>query len=91
MFPPDLNLLTATASSLQEGLTNNAFTSVDLIKAYLSQIAKHNHQGLKLHAVICTCPEQILLRTAAALDEERRNGNARGPLHGIPILLKVRN
>ncbi|KAK5992138.1 putative amidase [Cladobotryum mycophilum] len=54
-------------------------------KAYLSQIKRHNDY---LRAVINTAPESLLLERAHMLDEERKQGNIRGPLHGIPILIK---
>ena len=55
-------------------------------KAYLARIDEVNLQGPKLRAVLETNPSAI--QQALALDDERRTSGARGPLHGIPILLK---
>ncbi|KAM6480980.1 amidase family protein [Trichoderma sp. SZMC 28011] len=81
----DINVLTVTASELEAKLNDNSITSRQLVKLYLSQIAKYNGY---LKAVIAVAPEELLDRTAAGLDAERAAGNVRGPLHGIPILLK---
>lgn len=82
----DINLLTATASELQAKLTDNSITSRELVKLCLNQIARYNGY---LKAVIAVAPEELLDKTAAALDRERSQGHIRGPLHGLPILLKV--
>ncbi|PTB56454.1 hypothetical protein M431DRAFT_79828 [Trichoderma harzianum CBS 226.95] len=81
----DINVLTVTASELEAKLNGNSITSRQLVKLYLSQIAKYNGY---LKAVIAVAPEELLGETAARLDAERAAGNVRGPLHGIPILLK---
>ncbi|KAF4436967.1 hypothetical protein F53441_13149 [Fusarium austroafricanum] len=65
-------------------------TSVELVNLYLTQIEMHNHHGLKIHAITQTAPAKKLLEQAVALDAERRKSGPRGPLHGIPITLKVR-
>ncbi|KAH9944876.1 amidase signature enzyme, partial [Amylocystis lapponica] len=83
MFP---DLYEVSISELQEGLEAGYFTSVDLVKAYLDRIEEVNTQGPTLRAVIETNPS--ILKQAADLDSERRTSGARGPLHGIPILLK---
>lgn len=84
----DINVLTVTASELETKLNDNSITSRQLVKLYLSQIAKYNGY---LKAVIAVAPEELLDKTAAKFDAERAAGNIRGPLHGIPILLKVLN
>jgi amidase len=81
-----VNLLTATATELQAKLTAEAVTSKQLVDLYLDQIARHNDY---LKAVIATTPKDLLYQRASELDSERANGAVRGPLHGIPILLKV--
>jgi amidase len=80
--------LTATAGELQELLHDGKLTSVGVIDVYLKQIEKHNHNGLKLNAIISVAPRDILVKRAERLDQERRNGAARSPLHGIPIVVK---
>ncbi|KAI0649784.1 amidase signature enzyme [Trametes meyenii] len=80
------DLYEASIAELQDGLEKGHFTSVDLVKAYFARIEEVNLQGPTLRAVIETNPSA--LRQAAELDLERRLVGPRGPLHGIPILLK---
>src|SRR5260221_3826572 len=61
-------------------------TARRLTATYLSRIAALDVKGPALHNVIETNPEALTI--AEALDAERRTKGARGPLHGIPILLK---
>ena len=61
-------------------------TSVDLVKAYLARIAAIDDQGPSLHSVISL--NSRALSEAAAADQARRSGQARGPLAGIPVLIK---
>ncbi|KAH9033361.1 amidase signature enzyme [Lactarius pseudohatsudake] len=80
------DLYEASITELQDGLESGHFTSVDLVKAYFARIEEVNLQGPTLRAVIELNPSA--LQQAAELDLERRTLGARGPLHGIPILLK---
>ncbi len=73
----------ATIPDLQALMASGALTSRQLTSAYLKRIARLNPL---LAAVIETNPAALTI--AARLDEERRNGHLRGPLHGIPILVK---
>lgn len=64
-------------------------TSVDLTRAYLARIDAYDDDGADgpgLQAVITTNPDA--LATAATLDQERAAGTIRGPLHGVPIVVK---
>ena len=70
-------------ASLAQGMAEKRFTSVDLVTAYTERIRIVDRN---LHAVLELNPDA--LRIAAALDRERKEGRVRGPLHGIPILLK---
>ena len=81
-----INPLTATAADLQVELAKKSVSSRELVKIYLGQIARHDKY---LKAVIATTPETLLFERAAKLDDDRANGTIHGPLHGIPILLKV--
>jgi amidase len=68
---------------LQALMASGALTSRDLTQGYLQRIQDLNPL---LHAVIETNPQAVAI--AAKLDNERRAGHVRGPLHGIPILVK---
>ncbi|KAL7928743.1 amidase signature enzyme [Trichoderma chlorosporum] len=80
---PIPGLLDATLDQLAEGLRGGHFTSVELTKAYLARIEQVNEA---VHAVVETNPDALDI--ARSLDEERASGSIRGPLHGIPVLLK---
>ncbi|NML66625.1 amidase [Hymenobacter sp. RP-2-7] len=73
-------------SELQARLQSGRTTSRALCQQYLAQIAAIDHAGPGLRAVLETNPDALAL--ADALDKERKAGKVRGPLHGIPILLK---
>lgn len=73
-------------ASMQVNMANGTVTSADLVRGYLRQIAAIDDSGPMLNAVIATYPGVI--EEAEALDAERRAGRVRGPLHGIPILIK---
>ncbi|KAF2106745.1 amidase family protein [Lophiotrema nucula] len=75
----------STATHLQRHLTTGSTTSVELVDLYLEQIRKHNPY---LKAILATAPKHLLHETASALDQERRQGKFRGPLHGIPLVVK---
>ncbi|KIJ35770.1 hypothetical protein M422DRAFT_180252 [Sphaerobolus stellatus SS14] len=80
------DLYEASVVELQAGLQKRQFTSVDLVKAYFARIDEVNLQGPMLRAVLEKSPSA--LAQAAALDLERALKGPRGPLHGIPVLLK---
>ena len=84
-----LDFLTATVADLRQLLARREVNSVDLVKGYLDQIDRHNHQGMHLNAVISIAPEDDIIQQAAALDRERADGKVRGPMHGIPVIIKV--
>ena len=82
-------LLEIDATGLQEMMQSGNLTSVQLVKTVLAQIQAEDRQGACLNAIISTAPEKDLLIQAEQLDSERRQGKIRGPLHGIPIIVKV--
>ncbi|KAI4858882.1 amidase signature enzyme [Hypoxylon rubiginosum] len=81
-------LLRLDAYGFQEKLNNNEFDSQTLVSSVLKHIEHHNDRGMNLHAVIFIAPEEKLLERAKKLDQERAVGKVRGPLHGIPIVVK---
>ena len=81
-----LDLNTATIAELNAAFAQGTLTSEKLTQAYLARIAAYDKQGPVINAVITLNPKAI--ETAKALDAERKAGKVRGPLHGIPIVLK---
>ncbi len=75
-----------TLSSLADSIAKGDTTSEAAVKAYLKRIATIDDGGPMLNAVITLNPDA--LKEAKQLDRERRKGRLRGPLHGVPILLK---
>jgi len=71
---------------LQAAMTARRATSVDLTRAYLARIAAMDRRGPNLRSVIALNPDA--LAQAKVLDAERKAGRVRGPLHGVPVLIK---
>ncbi len=76
----------ADIASLQRQMAAGTLSSRALAQAYLDRIAAIDDAGPMLNAVIETNPDA--LKEADALDAERKAGKLRGPMHGIPVLLK---
>lgn len=76
----------SSIAQLQAQQASGQLTAEQLTSAYLTRIAELDKAGPKLNAVIELNPDALAI--ARQLDEERRAGHVRGPLHGIPILLK---
>lgn len=83
---PPFELDEATIDDLQKWMASGRMTSRSITEAYLDRIAELDRKGPALHHVIEINPDAPAI--AASLDAERRAGRVRGPLHGIPILLK---
>jgi amidase len=79
----DFQFLEATIPELQAAMASGELTSARLVRDYLDRIYSLNPL---LHSVIETNPLAVCI--AQQLDQERRNGQVRGPLHGIPVLVK---
>ncbi|OLB49844.1 MAG: amidase [Gemmatimonadetes bacterium 13_2_20CM_2_65_7] len=79
----DFDLEELTVAQLQDAMRTGARTSRSICAAYLARIAALDS---KLHAVLETNPETLAI--ADRLDAERKAGKLRGPLHGIPVLVK---
>jgi Asp-tRNA(Asn)/Glu-tRNA(Gln) amidotransferase A subunit family amidase len=71
---------------LQEAMTSGRLTSAALVSLYLARIDAYDRSGPRLNAIIAINPNAAA--DARALDAERRGSGPRGPLHGIPVLLK---
>ena len=76
----------APIAELQRRMAAGELTAVALTEAYLARIEAVDRAGPRLRAVIETNPAARAI--AAELDAERRAGRVRGPLHGIPVLVK---
>ena len=76
----------ATIEELQVAMENGKVTSKELVLMYLHRISKYDKNGPKLNSILEVNPDAVFI--AEALDLERKKTGARGPLHGIPILLK---
>ena len=73
-------------SQLADGIDDGALNSEAITAAYLARIAAVDDSGPMLNAVIATFPDAI--EQARAMDAELRAGTYRGPMHGIPVLVK---
>src|SRR5262249_28303287 len=73
-------------SDLQRAMTQGRVSSVELVDAYLARIAAYDAKGPSLNAIVRLNP--TARADAAALDAERKAGHVRGPLHGVPVILK---
>jgi len=79
-------IVEATIAELQAALASGEVSSADLVDAYLARIAAYDDNGPRLNAILRVNPRAR--DEAVALDRERRERGPRGPLHGIPIILK---
>jgi len=75
-----------TIVQLREGYANGDFTVTDVVKAYLDRINAIDDNGPTLNAVIEVNPDALAI--AEQLDAELKDGKKRGPMHGVPVLLK---
>ncbi|MCH1624535.1 amidase family protein [Ferdinandcohnia quinoae] len=75
-----------TIYEIQDAMEKGLVTSKELVMYYLYRIAKYDQDGPKVNSVLEINPDAIFL--AEALDNERSLKGVRGPLHGIPVLLK---
>jgi len=82
----DFSLETESVQSLQARMAAGTLTSFQLTKAYLARIALTNAEGPATQAVRMVLPDRAL-NEARRMDNARRRGQVRGPLHGIPVLL----
>ncbi|HEV7666607.1 MAG TPA: amidase [Chloroflexota bacterium] len=81
-----MELQEVTLDSLQAQMSSGALTARQLTEAYLQRIETVDRAGPTLRSILETNPDA--LHIADALDRERAAGQVRGPLHGIPVVLK---
>jgi amidase len=82
----DFELNEVTIDTLQQKMKNKELTSRSITEKYLKRIDDIDKAGPKLNAVIEINPDALSI--ADAMDKERADGKVRGPLHGIPVLIK---
>ena len=76
----------ASIASLQAAMTARRLSALDLVNAYLQRIELVDRRGAKVNSIIEVNPDARSI--ARALDAERHAGHVRGPLHGIPVVIK---
>lgn len=80
------DVVEAGVADLQAAMESGKTSSQALVKAYLARIKAIDKSGPRINSIIEINPDALAI--AAALDKERRAKGPRGPLHGIPVLLK---
>ena len=75
-----------TIADLQAGMVSGKFSARSITEKYLARIEEIDQQGPALKSVIEVNPEALAI--ADALDKERKENHVRGPMHGIPVLIK---
>src|SRR5438067_3539257 len=83
---PPFDLEEATIADLQSAMASGKRTARSITQLYLNRIAALDRKGPTLRYVIEVNPDALAV--AESLDRERKGGGVRGPLHGIPMLLK---
>jgi amidase len=84
--PATLDLETASVADVQEAMAAGATSSAELVAGYLARIDALDRHGPAVHAIRCLAPDAA--DVAEGLDAERRDGRVRGPLHGVPVVVK---
>ena len=75
-----------TVSELQDKMEKGTYTSAQITQLYLNRIEAIDKNGPKLNSMIEINPEALSI--AKSMDQERKEGKIRGPLHGIPVVIK---
>jgi amidase len=86
LVPGQFEFEEATIAQLQEAMESGELTSVELTQAYIDRINEIDQIGIQLNSVMELNSDALAI--ADRLDRERQDGHVRGPLHGIPLLLK---
>ncbi len=75
-----------TVAQLQDAMASGRLTARAITERYLARVEAVDRQGPMLGSIIETNPDALAV--AGTLDEERQSGRTRGPLHGVPVLVK---
>jgi len=75
-----------TIHQIQEGYKNGTYTVKQIIQLYIDRIDEIDNNGPELNSIIIVNPDA--LQIAEKLDKELASGKSRGPMHGIPVILK---
>ncbi len=81
-----LDLNEVTLEKVQHYFEQGDLTSVELVSFYLDRISTYDKQGPMINSVLEINPDALFI--AKSLDFERQNGKVRGPLHGVPVIIK---
>ena len=84
--PPAFDLDEATIASLQQAMATGRLTAVGITERYLARIRAIDKAGPTINAIIELNPDALAI--ARERDAERQAGRIRGPLHGVPVLIK---
>jgi len=84
--PKPFELDGTSITELAAGMAQGKYTAHALVEKYLARIAEIDQQGPQLKSVLEVNPDALAI--ANGLDQERKQGRVRGPLHGIPVLIK---
>ena len=85
-YPESFEFDELTIAELQEGMKSGKLSARSIARKYLERIEDIDKRGPAINSVIEINPDAMAI--AEALDRERKEKGARGPLHGIPILIK---
>ncbi|UCH13442.1 MAG: amidase, partial [Bacteroidales bacterium] len=82
----DFRFLEQDIGKIQQGYENGSYTIKEVVQSFLDRIEKIDRNGPALNSIICVNPDAVQI--AEELDLEMSRGKIRGPLHGIPVVLK---
>ncbi|HEV7768476.1 MAG TPA: amidase [Thermoanaerobaculia bacterium] len=86
LFAQGIDLEEMTIAAMQDGMRGGRFTARFLAEQYLARIDAMDKRGPAINAMIELNPDALSI--ADTLDRERKSGHVRGPMHGIPIVIK---
>ncbi|MEI6737638.1 MAG: amidase [Pseudomonadota bacterium] len=85
-LPDEVNIVETSVAELQAAMRAGKTTSQALVRAYLQRIKAFDKSGPRINSIIEINPDAVAI--ARERDRERKAGKLRGPMHGIPVLLK---